>query len=188
MRIITLCLLFCMIYLKGESQGYIPEIKNNTELSFICKLYGQTRRVSFSPRIKSDTLFINWELRGAKRHYVVLPEALNNGTGLTFNQGDSPKLKVLKPTETFFMISKAAFKELVKNKKFVYNRTIYVLNDRKDDKAVIIDGKAVDVLHVKAQIDETEFWILNNPEFPLICKIAKNPLGVNYTLSEIQYN
>ena len=185
MKKISTCLLFCVIYINVQSQSYIPEINNKTTLSFICKLYGQTRTVTFNPKLVSDTLYINWELRGAKRQYLVLPEAFNNGTGLTFNQGDSPSLKVLKPTETFFMISKTAFKNLVNNNKFVYNKTTYNLEKKQGSKAVIVNNKVVDVLHVKAEIDETEFWILNNPEFPIICKIAKNPLGVNYTLSTI---
>ena len=50
---------------------------------------------------------------------------------------------------------------------------------------MIIQGKTVEALHVKAQIDETEMWIIKNPEFPLICKVIKNPLGINPTLVKV---
>lgn len=182
-KIILICICF-FIYKSGVSQGYIPTVKNNTELHYICKLYGQTRPVNLRPRFVSDTLILDWDLRTTKRTYAVLPEALENGIGLTFNQGVSPNLLVLEPTETFFMISKSAFKDLVTNNKFVYNNTTYVLN-KESQVEVLIDGKTLDVLHVIAQIDETEMWILNNPNFPLICKISKNPLGVNCTLVTI---
>ncbi|WP_308991316.1 hypothetical protein QLS71_001420 [Mariniflexile litorale] len=185
---IILIAIGCLLYNTGQAQGHIPEITNNTELQYICKLYGQTRPVNLRPTFVGDTLIIDWDLRKTKRTYAILPEALQNGTGLTFNQGESPDLLVLEPTDTFFMISKSAFSDLVANNKFVYNNTTYNLDKTKVTNEVVIDGKIVDVLFVKAEIDETELWILNNPEFPLICKIAKNPLGVNCTLTEIVNN
>jgi len=181
MLIVVCSLLYGMV----QSQNFIPEITNNTELQYICKLYGQTRPLNLRPKFVSDTLYIDWDLRSTKRTFAVLPEALEHGAGITLDQGVSPDLLVLKPNETFFMISKSAFKDLVKNDKFIYNNTTYNLDKDKVANEVVIDGKILNVLFVKAEIDETEMWILNNPDFPLICKISKNPLGVNCTLTEI---
>lgn len=83
------------------------------------------------------------------------------------------------------MISQSAYQDLLKNDKFIYNNTTYVLDKNEDKNGVVIDGKSTDVLHVIAQIDETEMWIVKNPEYPLICKITKNPLGINWTLVKI---
>ena len=83
------------------------------------------------------------------------------------------------------MISRSAYQDLVKNNSFVYNNTTYVLAKNEDKNGVSIDGKLIDALHVIAQIDETEMWIIKNPEFPLICKIAKNPLGINFILVKV---
>ncbi len=185
MKKLILIAFCCFLYNAVQSQNYIPEITNNTELQYICKLYGQTRPVNLRPKFVSDTLIIDWDLRSTVRKYAILPEALKNGTGLTFNQGESPDLLVLEPSDTFFMISKSAFKDLVSNNKFIYNNTTYNLDKTKVTNEVVVDGKIVNVLFVKAEIDETEMWILNNPDFPLICKISKNPLGVNCTLTEI---
>ncbi|HEX9151621.1 MAG TPA: hypothetical protein VF842_06025, partial [Flavobacterium sp.] len=91
----------------------------------------------------------------------------------------------LKPTETFFMISQKAYQDLLKNNKFIYNNTTYVLDENADKNSVEMDGKLIDTLHVIAQIDETEMWILKNPDFPLIYKITKNPLGINFILVKI---
>ena len=82
------------------------------------------------------------------------------------------------------MISRSAYQDLVKNNQFVYNNTTYVLDEKNAEK-IQIEGKSVETLHVKAQIDQTEMWIVKNPEFPLLCKMTKNPLGIDFTLIKI---
>jgi hypothetical protein len=185
MKNIILSILFCGIYQSGTAQNYIPSIKNNTELNYVCKLHGQTRTLMLTAKIAKDSLVLNLDTRGVKSSIVVLPEALKNGNELSYNQGEYAPVLRLKPTETFFMISQSAYQDLVKNNKFVYNTTTYVLDTNTDKSSVSIDGKSVDALHVIAQIDETEMWIVKNPEFPLICKMTKNPLGINWTLVKI---
>jgi hypothetical protein len=185
MKNTILMILFCAIYQIGTAQTYIPTIKNDTQLNYVCKLHGQTRTLTLTSKFKDDTLVLNLETRGVKSSVVTLPEALKKGTELSYSQGEFAPVLNLKPTETFFMISQSAYQDLLKNDKFIYNNTTYVLNKDADKDNVVIDGKSVDALHVIAQIDETEMWIVKNPEFPLICKITKNPLGINWTLVKI---
>ncbi|MCP2027450.1 hypothetical protein L1276_002607 [Flavobacterium sp. HSC-32F16] len=185
MKNIFLMILFCIVYQKGTAQNYIPTIKNNTQLHYVCKLHGQTRTLQLTAETSNNGLAFKLETRGVKSKIVMLPEALKSGTELSYNQGEYAPVLNLKPTETFFMISQSAYQDLVKNNSFVYNNTTYVLDKSEDKSEVSIDGKAVDALHVKAQIDETEMWIIKNPEFPLICKVIKNPLGINPTLVKV---
>ena len=186
MKNILAAFLFLAFYQTGISQNYIPTIKNNTELNYVCKLHGQTRTLSLIAQTAGDALTFKLETRGVKSSIVMLPEAVKNGNALSFNQGEYAPVLNLKPTETFFMISRSAYQDLVKNNSFVYNNTTYVLDKNEDKNGVSIDGKLIDALHVIAQIDETEMWIVKNPDFPLICKIAKNPLGINFTLVKIE--
>ena len=185
MKNIMAAFLFLAFYQTGISQNYIPTIKNNTQLHYICKLHGQTRTLSLTAETAGDGLTFKLETRGVKSSIVMLPEAVKNGNALSFNQGEYAPVLNLKPTETFFMISRSAYQDLVKNSSFVYNNTTYVLDKNEDKNGVSIDGKLIDALHVIAQIDETEMWIIKNPEFPLICKIAKNPLGINFILVKV---
>jgi len=185
MKNIFLMILFCIVYQKGTAQNYIPTIKNNTELNYVCKLHGQTRTLSLKAQTDGNGLTFKLETRGVKSSIVMLPEAVKNGTALSFNQGEYAPILNLKPTETFFMISRSAYQALVKNSSFVYNNTTYVLDKNNDKNSISIDGKTVETLHVIAQIDETEMWIVKNPEFPLICKVIKNPLGINPTLVKV---
>ncbi|KFC58926.1 hypothetical protein FEM08_22810 [Flavobacterium gilvum] len=136
-------------------------------------------------KMDKDTLVLNLVTRGVKSNIVISQKALKNGNALSFNQGEYSEVLVLKPTETFFMISQSAYQDLLKNKKFIYNNTTYVLDEKVEKSSVAVDGKSVDAFHVIAQIDKTEMWIIKNPDFPLICKITENPLEINFTLVKI---
>lgn len=185
MKKILLSILCCAVYQIGKAQNTIPTLKNNTELNYVCKLHGQTRTLSLIADLANNGVTFKLETRGVKSSIVTTKEALKSGNALSYNQGETSPVLNLNPSETFFMISQSAYQDLVKNKKFVYNNTTYDLieNDSKSD--VFLDGKLVEAFHIKAQIDETEMWIVKNPEFPLICKVTKNPLGINWTLVKV---
>ncbi|WNH11174.1 hypothetical protein [Thalassobellus suaedae] len=185
MKNIIIIIIFCTTYHVCLAQNNIPSIKNNTALHYICKLHGQTRTLSLIKEKISDTLVFHLETRGVKSSIRMMPEAVKSGTELSFNQGENAPILVLKPTETFFMISQSAYQDLLKNDQFVYNNTTYVLDKSEETDPVIIDGIALSTLHVVAQIDNTEMWILQNPKLPLLCKMTKNPLGINFTLTDI---
>lgn len=176
---------FCGLFQLMSAQSFVPTIKNNTVLHYICKLHGQTRTLTLTSKIAADALTFNLDTRDVNSNIVTTSQALKNGNALSYNQGEYAPVLNLKPNETFFMISQSAYQDLVKNNKFIYNKTTYVLDQNTDKKSVEIEGKPVEALHVIAQIDETEMWIVKNPEFPLICKLTKNPLGINWTLVKI---
>lgn len=185
MKKTILTILFCGIFQMMSAQNFVPTIKNKTELHYICKLHGQTRTLTLTSKITADALVFNLDTRDVNSNIITKSEALKNGNALSYNQGEYAPILNLKPNETFFMISQSAYQDLVKNNRFIYNNTTYVLDQNADQNSVIIEGKSVDVFHVIAQIDETEMWIVKNPEFPLICKLTKNPLGINWTLVKI---
>ncbi|WP_111307894.1 hypothetical protein [Confluentibacter sediminis] len=180
-----IAIIFCAVCQIGLSQNNMPSIKDDTTLNYICKLHGQTRTLTLTKQVISDTLVFHLDTRGVKSSIKIMPEAFKSGKELSFNQGEYAPVLVLKPTETFFVISKSAYQDLLKNHEFIYNETTYVLDKNEETKPMIIDGMALSTLHVVAQIDNTELWILQNPEFPLLCKVDKNPLGINFTLTEI---
>ncbi|OGX90278.1 hypothetical protein BEN49_23260 [Hymenobacter coccineus] len=89
------------------------------------------------------------------------------------------------PNQTFLMLSKKAFADLRAQGRYTYDQTVYV---QQNDPAnpLLLNGQPLDVLHVVAQGDPAELWILNNPDFPIICRMEHNPLGVNLLLSAIK--
>lgn len=185
MKNTILAILLCVIFQNARSQSFIPEIKNNTEFHYVCRLHGQTRTLTLTAKPENEGLTFKLETRGVKSSIVMLPEAVKNGNSLSFNQGEYEPVLNLKPNETFFMISRSAYQELIKNNSFVYNNTTYVLAANDSEKEYQIQGKTVETIQVKAQIDQTEMWIVKNPEFPLICKMNRNPLGINFTMVKV---
>ncbi|WP_269236214.1 hypothetical protein [Flavobacterium flavigenum] len=185
MKNTILTVFFCGLFQLMSAQSFVPTIRNNTVLHYICKLHGQTRTLTLTCNITTDALTLNLDTRDVNSNIVTTSEGLKNGNALSYNQGEYAPVLNLKPNETFFMISQSAYQDLVKNNKFIYNNTTYVLDQNTDKNTVEIEGKSVDALHVIAQIDETEMWIVKNPEFPLICKLTKNPLGINWTLVKV---
>jgi hypothetical protein len=181
-------LVFCSLFQMVSAQSYIPTITNNTAFNYSCKLHGQTRTLTLTTKIVKDTLLLNLETIGLKNTIVTMQEGIKNGNALSFIIGEDLDVMVLKPTETFFMISQSAYQDLQKNNKFIYNNTTYILEENADKNSVVIQGKSVDTLHVVAEIDETEMWIVKNPDFPFIFKMTKNPLGINFTLVKIVDN
>jgi hypothetical protein len=185
MRNIILAIIFCSLFQAVKAQNYMPTIKNKTELNYVCKLHGQTRTLTLTATKVTDTLVLELITRDVKSSIITTPEGLKNGNALCYNQGETSPVLALKPNETFFMISRSAYQDLLKDKKFIYNNTTYVLDQSVDKNLFWIDGKVVDTLHVIAQIDETEMWIIKNADYPLICKMTKNPLGINFTLVKV---
>lgn len=163
-------------------------IKDGTSISYIFKLHGQTRPLNIVVEIKADTVKLNWNLLAysnlIKGSYLIQPEALKNGNSLNFRQPEPEEVIKLKANETFGLISTNALKSLLGRGYFVYNNTTYRLEGSKDDQ-LRIKGKKVAVLHVIGDIDKTQMWILNNPDFPLICQILNNPLGIDFYISSI---
>jgi len=158
------------------------DIKDGTRLSYLFDLNKQKRVIDLIMKMPSDSLIIEWTLRSENGRYVILPEALESAEGMSFKRGEHQKTIVLNPDETFCMISQSAFKDLLKNNRFVYNNTTYV-QQKEDD--IYVDGSPVRTLHVKAEIDETEMWIIKNPRYPMIGKMIRNPLDINFTLISI---
>lgn len=186
MKNTIMTIVFCSLFQMATAQNFIPTIKNNTVLNYVCKLHGQTRTLTLTAKMTTANLVLDLDTKGVKSTIVIRSEGLKNGNALSFNQGEFAPVLELKPTETYFMISQSAYQELLQNNKFIYNNTTYVLDKNADTNPVVIDGKTVEAMHVLAQIDETEMWIVKNPDYPLICKMTKNPLGINFTLVKIE--
>ncbi|SEW04813.1 hypothetical protein SAMN05428988_1567 [Chitinophaga sp. YR573] len=168
-RVICL-LIFSLFFLHGYSQA--PAIKEGATFNYIFSLHGQTVPIEFSVLHFTDTLVLGWKIRGlAGGTYRMLPSALQHAVKMNFVQPLADAVINLKDDETFMIISTDAFKKLEKEHAFVYDNTVYNLKEREGD-----------MLHVTAKDETTEWWILNNPAFPLVCKIKGSPLGIDCSL------
>jgi len=185
MKKISAVILLSIFCLKGWAQTPVI-IKDGTTLQFNFDLHGQHAAFEIEVGHAADTLALNWKIRGlAGGTYLISPAALNNGTHLNFAQPEPFKKVQLAADETFCMISKNAFKDLKSRHQFVYDHTTYILKDDVKENPVMLENQSLNVLHVTAQDETTEFWILDNLDFPFICQIKNNPLGIDYVLNHI---
>lgn len=162
-------------------------IKQGTQLDYKFFLYGQTVGIGMTIKSVTDSVLLDWNLRGmAFGSYLVSKEGFENGNKLNLIQPAPSAVIRLAPDETFAVISKSAFRLLMKDKKFVYNNTTYVLQDDKKLPPFKVGDHETDVLHVTGVEEHGELWILNDPDFPLICQMKNNPVGINFTIVAIR--
>jgi len=172
---------------RAEAQKLMPEIKQGTALSYTFNLHGQTAGFEISIKNIVDTLKLGWSIRNlAGGTYLIDPNALNKANKMSFDQPVPFKAVALPAGQTFCMISRAAFKDLVQKHQFVYDNTVYNLKDDVTQSPLMLGGQALDVLHVVAETETTQLWILNNPDLPFVCQIKGSPLGIDLKLNAIK--
>ncbi len=172
-KLIFIFAVVCVTSLKAQNESY----------QYLFDLHGQKRVISFSFQTLSDQIQIFWKLRHDSGAYLVSKSAIERASGMSFVRGETGKSISLEPDETLFLlISKEAVQELIATGRFVYNQTTYV---SLGEESFAIGDTVFQVIHARAQVDETELWIVKNPERLLIARLEKNPLGINYILKEI---
>ena len=163
-----------------------PVVGAGTTFAYNFDLHGQHAPFELTVARATDTLRLSWRIRGlAQGAYLVAPAAWQRASQLYVAQ-PQPGPPVPLPAQTFLMLSKQAFADLRAQGRYTYDQTVYVQQRDESASSLKINGQPLDVLHVVAQEDLTELWILNNPDFPLICRILHNPLGVDLVLSAIK--
>jgi hypothetical protein len=186
MKKISCVLVLAVISFTASAQKIVPVIKQGTSINYTFNLHGQQSAFEIIVKNLADTVTLNWRIRGlAGGTYILTPTAVKSANKLNFAQ-PVPNAKIVLPSDqTFCMISKDAFNDLVKKHLFVYDNTTYNLNDD-TSQSLAMGDQQLDVLHVAAQDETTEMWILNDPDFPLICKIKGNPLGIDIKVNSIK--
>ena len=130
---------------------------------FVYKLHGQTRKYQYSFKPCSDGMVITW---GIERNTPVDGEQLTLPDSMTYH----------------VILSKKAFADLKSNGTFTYDGIRY---DAEADPATETftygQGQTCPLIHVHDTAEGADMWILDNPDFPLICKMINNPLEINWS-------
>jgi hypothetical protein len=161
-------------------------IKQGSIIGYNLKLHGQTVAMALTVTRLSDSVVLDWKIRNtATGRYIFLPDAVLKANKLNFVQPE-PNTTIMLSDQTFFFISKQAFSDLVKQRSYKYDNTIYDLKGNGKPETITVDGKVISVLHVAARNETTEYWILNNPDLPLLCRITGNPLEVDTEITSLK--
>ena len=162
-----------------------PAVGPGTTFAYTLDLHGQHASFELTVARATDTLALNWQIRGlALGSYLVSPAAWQQAARLNSAQPVPGPPVRLPANQTFMMLSKKAFAELLARQRCVYDNTVYEL--KADAAPLLLRGQPLDALHLVAQEDATELWVLNNPTFPIICRMWHNPLGVDYVLNGVK--
>ena len=151
-----------------------------SESSYVFKLHGQTRRFTISIIDQKDTVNVNWSIfrNGTlqKGSIQMIGESVEKGTALNWHQPEDGKTYLLPSNETFGIISLEAYQKLVEKSSFTYNGILYKrINDTSSDEGM---------MHVKAEIDETQMWIALSGKLPVIYEMRDNPLGIDWKIEK----
>jgi len=170
----------------ARAQKFVPQIKAGTEMDYTVSLGGQ--KVGFALTVSSmgDSLKMKWEVADyGSGNYLMGAKSLQSGKGM-YLQSPQPDQNVkLAETETIAFISKNSFNDMTQKQTMEFGDLKYVL-DKADKAPIRVADQDLDVLHMVATNGKTELWILNNPDFPLICKTKNGSYGVDLTLDYIK--
>ncbi|TDN40231.1 hypothetical protein A8B98_15235 [Hymenobacter sp. UV11] len=187
MKKLLLLVLPALLARPAAAQLLKPAVGVGTTFRYEFDLHGQHAAFELAIAGATDTLRLTWRIRGlAGGAYAVSPTAWQRADKLNFAQPTPGRTVRLPPDQTFMLLSKSAFAALMAQHRYTYDHTVYELRADTTATPLLLGGRPLDVLHVVAQGDPTELWILNNPDFPVICQALHNPLGIDFVLTGIK--
>jgi hypothetical protein len=170
-----------------NAQKYIPAIKAGTVMNYEAYLRNAGQHIPITLTVKSigDPTNIQWFVDGLGTGvFEVAGKAQESGTKLVIREPAGGETTKLHDDETFVTVSKAVFTNMAANQPFELNgmkftviadTTVYKIND-----------KVAPILHAIGSNKKSELWVLNNPDFPLICGEVMISKGIDLTLLSIK--
>lgn len=150
-------------------------------LTYVYKLYGQTRKYSVHFSESNDTLFMDWgimrNLKWQHGRYTMSPAARDNATLLSYLQPIDGHHELLSGDELFGIVSRSVYKSLKTEGLCTFDLRTFRLKDTRRH------AGSFRLLHAVSADDDTEMWILDNEDIPVIWYMQNNPCGVNWQIS-----
>ena len=169
------------------AQKYVPQIKNGTVLNYTANVraMGQTLPTILTITELNAPMHIKWLINGlGTGTYEISGKAIQSGTKMALREPGFEPVTKLKDNETLGFLSKDTFNTLVTTKAFELNGLKFTVTEGAP--AYMLDGKETDTFYAVSANGKTKLWVLNNPDFPLICKIEGAQQGIDLTLNSIQ--
>ena len=182
--IITAC---SFLSFSAWAQKYIPQIKNGTVLNYTANVraMGQSLPTILTITEINAPLRIKWLINGlGTGTYEVSAKAIQSGTKMALREPGFEEVTKLKDNETIGFISKDVFNNLLTAKAFELNGQKFTVTDGAP--AYVLEGKETDTFYAVSANGKTKLWILNNPDFPLICKIEGAQQGIDLVLNSVK--
>ncbi|QJD94581.1 hypothetical protein HH214_01165 [Mucilaginibacter robiniae] len=178
-----------MITCAGFAQKYVPQIKAGTVFNYTAYARNAGQRVPASFTLVSLTppVQLKWAIPGfGNGMYEISAKGVQSGTKMAIKEPGMDPVTKLKDDETMAFLSKDTFNSLVNNKTFTLNKQTFNVVADTSATPYKINDKEADVFYAITSNGKTKIWVLNNPGFPLICKMEGGPYGIDLNLENIQ--
>lgn len=187
MKKVLITLTFASSFFTVWAQKYVPQIKAGTVLNYTAtaRALGQTLPAILTISELNAPLRMKWMINGlGTGTFEISAKAIQSGTKMALREPGMDEVTKLKDNETIAFLSKDTFNALVTSKAFELNGQKFTVTDGAP--AYTLDGKEADTFYAVTANGKTKLWILNNPDFPLICKIEGAPQGIDLALNSVQ--
>jgi len=180
MKRIFLSLVCLYLSISSFAQKVLPELKDGTKIGASAFVQGQEHPLSFTIKSMKGPVTLAWSVEGyGDGEFVMSEKSLASGTSIYSSQPGLGATK-LSDTETYGVISKAAYKSLVDTKALTYSGIKFKAKTP-DPNPMKIGGKEMDATRITSEDGKVELWILNNPDFPFILQTAGMPIDIVVT-------
>ncbi|WP_448702840.1 hypothetical protein ACFGVR_10840 [Mucilaginibacter sp. AW1-3] len=169
------------------AQNTTPKIGVGSIFNYNVLLTATGQQVQFALNIISlnDPMKMKWTLPGIGTGSFIIPaKALESGTKMRLEEPAPDADTKFSDNETIMFISKAAFSDMVKTQEFTMNKVKFSVKPAATP--FQLSGKDVDTFHAVSANGKVEIWVINNPDFPVICKFTGNPGGIDFTLNNVK--
>lgn len=188
MKKILITLICALAVVTTNAQKIVPQIKNGTVLNYTAhaRAMGQTVPAFLTITQFEAPLRMKWAIGPlGSGIYEISAKAIQSGTKMALREPGYEEITKLKDNETIAFISKDTFSGLIANKAFELNgQKFTIVTDGAP--AFTLADKEVDTFYATTANGKTKIWILNNPDFPLVCKIEGAPQGIDLSLNSVQ--
>lgn len=168
-------------------QKYIPKISVNSVFNYnvIANSTGQQIPLTITVLNLTDPLRMKWGIPGlGSGTFEISAKGFESATKMHLSEPTPDDITKLKDNESVMVISKNQFTSLLNNQSFDMNGAKFTI--RPTTIPYKINDKEADVIHAATANGKVEMWILNNPDFPLICKLTGNPQGIDFDQTSIK--
>jgi len=186
MKKTALILLAALLANAAMAQKYVPKIGVNAVINYdvVATASGQQIPLTLTMESVTDPVIFRWAIPGLGiGKFQLSPAGFQSGTKMRLEEPQDGTTK-LKDDETIMVLSKDSFNNLVKNQTFMLNKGKF--DAKPDTLKYKINDKEADVIHAATANGKVHIWVLNNPDFPLICRLTGNPGGIDFDLLSIK--
>ncbi len=169
------------------AQKYVPKIIVNTVLNYnvVATSTGQQIPLTLTILNLNDPVRMKWGIPGlGTGTFEISAKGVESATKMYLSEPAPDDVTKLKDNESIMVISKAQYKALIQSQAFELNGAKFIV--KTEAVPYKINDKEADVIHSVSANGKVEMWILNNPDFPLICKLTGNPQGIDLDLTTLK--